>query len=531
MTNNWLLNRLLYILITLNFIVAGGLIYVSFLNSSNLQKTDKTKTESVVLGTSSIPLFNPNFIISNETFGSTRAFPTQSSVQNYLVSVDSPLKNYYDQGQPASYWIFAAARGQTSTKFGITPKINPGLLLAYLEKEQSLLSLSDYDTNRDPQNRIRTAMGYGCPDDKKCDTQYYGLANQLNWGAYQLQFNYNLSTSSTPDGYKLNKTISTLDGYSIFLSNEATAAQYRYTPHVFWGNYNLWKIMVANGWGISTQTYSMNEIDRVNLSRTDLDPEDIKVNKIEFFQVESILQKNYAIGTENSDISLLQQFLKQQGYFTFSSITGFYGNITKTSHENYLRDKNINISQPEAQNNQDDNCQSLFDRSWQFGQSGEDVRQLQVCLRNQNVFDWPSITGFYGNITQSGLNKIKKTPSNPKSSCQDLKARKWQFGQSGEDVRQLQVCLQQEGLYKWQNGITGFFGDYTRQILTNTSQTISGNCENLKTESWILNERSQRVINLQKCMQTAGTFNHSGGLTGFFGEVTKQALINWRGYF
>jgi ABC-type antimicrobial peptide transport system permease subunit len=81
------------------FVIAFGFIF-------NLQTQQAVNQEEQVLGANNVPVFSPNYVMSDATFESTRAFPTEASVQAYLERVNSPLKNYSDQGQRASYWIF-----------------------------------------------------------------------------------------------------------------------------------------------------------------------------------------------------------------------------------------------------------------------------------------------------------------------------------------------------------------------------------------------------------------------------------------
>ena len=211
-----------------------------------------------------VPKFDPGYILHDESFASTRAFGSAESVQTYLERQNSILATYVDRGTPASEWIWQASRGATSSQRGITPQLNPGLLIALLEKEQSLISLARYDTAADPEKRLRAATGYACPDNDTCDSQYYGFATQINSAAYQLQKNFDEARSGV-GVFVVGQTIETLDNYQVTLANAATAAVYRYTPHVYWGNYNLWKIITANGWGVSPQTYSLQAIDRRNV--------------------------------------------------------------------------------------------------------------------------------------------------------------------------------------------------------------------------------------------------------------------------
>ena len=354
-----------------------------------------------ILEATDVPLFNPNCLMSDVDFTTTRAFPDEASVQRYLDSVNSPLKNYTEQGKRASYWIFAAARGQTSSRLGVVPQLNPGLILAYLQKEQSLLTLSGYDTVNDPEFRLRKAMGYGCPDNNSCNPKYLGFVNQLNWAAYQLQLNFNqASTTDEGNPYRVNNTITTLDKYNVFLSNAATAANYRYTPHVYWGNYNLWKIMSANGWGDSSQTFSMSRIDEVNLPSRNRRPT-INPNErpIALAEVYHLITRNYTLGETSSDIDLFQRFLKQQGYFMRSEITSTFGVVTQNALFAFRRDKGIIISQPSEQ------CRNLINRDYTFGVTSDEVKSLQQCLRELGLFDF-SVGNYLFNSTYAIINSI-----------------------------------------------------------------------------------------------------------------------------
>lgn len=533
-------------------LVLGGFAVFNFLqgNPEISRKLSFSKQKEEVLGASNLPTFDPNFIMSNQTFSSTRSFPNEDSVQKYLDSTGSPLRSFNVEGKRASYWIFGASRGQTSSRFGVVPNINPGVILAYLEKEQSLISLKNYDVYKDPSNRIKNAMGYGCPDTAACDEKYKGFVNQVNWGAYQLQFNYNNSSSGRNVlPYKTQNTIATLDEFNVFLTNEATAAQYRYTPHVCFGNINLWGIIVANGWGVETKTYNFQELISNNIkictpSKIEKLPTD--ENRINFKDVETIVRKNFTFGVNNNDIRTLQRFLRQEGYYMNREINGMYGLITDKALKSYRADKGV-IG--EFKSIPKSRCLELIDRKWKIGEKSNDVRDLQQCLRDLGLFEWPTITGLYGQITEKGINNARKalkqpikfqkqeepTPNNINVSCDNLKSQTFKFGESGNRVKQLQECMKQAGLFSWKNGSTGFFGPVTQSSYNSwkgkTSNDINYSCDNLKQQTWATGETSGRVKQLQICMQKAGKFNWKNGATGFFGTTTRQSLINWRGYF
>jgi peptidoglycan hydrolase-like protein with peptidoglycan-binding domain len=466
-TKNYPINRVLHKSLFFNlffslqdllkhsFNISFSLILLSVLSLSFVNFTP-----SISVQAASTLDFSPNYILHDSTFSSTRVFPTQQSVQSYLDKINSPLKNYQDNGKTAAYWIFAAARGETSSQGSIKPQINPAVLLAFLEKEMSLLSLTNYDVEKDPEYRIKYAMGYACPDMQACVNKYSGFSTQLNYAAFQLQYNFEgaKSNSRATAPYNLDTNIKTLDEYSFTPSNAATAACYRYTPHVYYGCYNLWKILTANGWGISTATYSYRELDRVNLT-----PE------------------------------------RKNNFRSYVSVNDQEGDI-------------------------------LVNKKYTLGQIGDDIRRLQVFLKGKGLFNGSNITGTFGPITNAGLIEYRKqknivqTNASADKLCSSL-GKNYKIGDRNELVTNLQKCLQNKGLYKWQWGITGYFGEYTKEIYSKWLQTNEG-CDTLKNINWTLKEESDRVLNLQKCLQKAGLFNRTP--TGYFGETTQNAVKRWR---
>jgi peptidoglycan hydrolase-like protein with peptidoglycan-binding domain len=362
----------------------------------------------------SVPEFTPDYVISDIGFRSTRVFNSESSIQNYLNQVNSPLKNYSDGGKSASYWIYNAARGVTSEKYGYKPNLNPALILTMLEKEQSLLSMSNYDTGSDPDFRIKSAMGYACPDSAKCDPDYKGFANQVNWGAFQLEYNFTNSEnkSSKVSPYIKGNKIKTSDGYEFTISNSATAAVYRYTPHVYWGNYNLWKIMTAKGWGSSEQTFSYGDLENANpKSKNDkfkaqspnpvITPvvETIKPPvKTELTECEKVMLGDYFIGQMGTGVRRLQECLRDAGHYKYSGgITGYFGYYTSDRLADYLNNPNTTCA-----------VYKLYD--FKIGMTGTKARAVQRCMEIVGYFKYPGgPTGYFGNISNEAFSKWRKT--------------------------------------------------------------------------------------------------------------------------
>jgi len=126
-------------------------------------------------------------------------------------------------------------------------KINPKVILVTLQKEQSLIS------NPNPLQgldyALDWAMGYGCLERLKTAERknlYEGFYNQIDGAYFQFRRYFDYSDSSI----YIQKDIIYYGGVGTFglddeldvtPANQATAALYSYTPHIFNGNYNFWK--------------------------------------------------------------------------------------------------------------------------------------------------------------------------------------------------------------------------------------------------------------------------------------------------
>lgn len=132
------------------------------------------------------------------------------------------LKDYTEGGKSSAQIIYDA--GQEFS-------INPQVLIVLLQKEQSLV------TDTWPVGtQYRSATGYGCPDTAPCDSQYYGLTNQLRWASRMFRAISNATpTWYTP--YVLGSNFiryspdASCGGSQVTIQNRATQALYNYTPY------------------------------------------------------------------------------------------------------------------------------------------------------------------------------------------------------------------------------------------------------------------------------------------------------------
>ena len=203
--------------------------------------------------------FNPNFIISDEEMLDSSAMDLDD-IQTFLEARGSYLahyttKNAYGVYKRASEIIYDAAvnnydcDGVTNAdNLSATQKeklcthitLNPKVLLVLLQKEQSLIE--------DPspsQRQLDWATGYGCPDSGGCNPRWKGFGKQVNSAALQF-FDYmrNPQNYTYKAGHTYTVTNTGRPPMVITPVNQATAALYNYTPHVYNGNYNFYKLWI-----------------------------------------------------------------------------------------------------------------------------------------------------------------------------------------------------------------------------------------------------------------------------------------------
>lgn len=244
--------------------------------------------------------FNPSILIPDAAFADVGTFGSAEGIQKFLELKGSVLVNTspeflaklgepdtltkvgLEDPQPNLTRLRSAAEliYDASTRWGL----NPQVMLVILQKEQSLITGS-FSSQASLQNALNKAAGFGCPDDQPCASVFNSFYRQL-FGSFDSDGARWLGTSASlmksfytevngvrvgrgpgvdangsTQGRPLVRTSrkgdtitleNTLGGYAFVpatstfvLGNFATAALYRYTPHVFNGNYNFWKFYTA----------------------------------------------------------------------------------------------------------------------------------------------------------------------------------------------------------------------------------------------------------------------------------------------
>ncbi len=228
--------------------------------------------------------FDPNQLISDSAF-KNKSSMSAGDIQKFLEGKNSilantsssfteklkePIGNSSLAGILEDNNLGSSRRSAAQLIYDVSQQsgINPQVILVTLQKEQSLITGRQTNTPEQVQRALDFSMGFGCPDSQPCGELYRGFYFQL-FGNVDSGNNRYLGaarslmrSATTPGGRgpfynggaaKVGDTIvlsNTLGGYegvqanqTVTLENAATAALYRYTPHVFNGNYNFWRYM------------------------------------------------------------------------------------------------------------------------------------------------------------------------------------------------------------------------------------------------------------------------------------------------
>lgn len=181
--------------------------------------------------------FDPTHIISDQEILDTSGL-SLNEIQSLLVAKNSYLATY----QVVDNVGTTMSAAQAIYDRAITNGVNPKFIIVLLQKEQGLI-----ENPAPSQSRLDWAAGYGCPDGGGCNDRWRGLWKQINSASLQFRDymdNPHLYRFKAGQTYTFSNPYSTTfqGDITITLANQATASLYNYTPHVYNGNYNFWKI-------------------------------------------------------------------------------------------------------------------------------------------------------------------------------------------------------------------------------------------------------------------------------------------------
>lgn len=114
-------------------------------------------------------------------------------------------------------------------------------------------------------------------------------------------------------------------------------------------------------------------------------------------------------GDKGTDISNLQQRLKDREYYDYSSITGYYGPVTTEAVKKFQRTHGLEATGSMTA----DSLVLLYSDSAKYytmypGDSGDDIKEMQDRLAQLGYFEGTS-TGYFGSITTNAVKCFQET--------------------------------------------------------------------------------------------------------------------------
>jgi hypothetical protein len=183
--------------------------------------TDSSQASPAVAGSDPRSSFVRSNVVSANNFRNGSAMSV-GEIQAFLNKQSGVLKSYTGKDHTGATKSAAQMISQECIRFNINPKV----MLATLQKEQSLLSVK-----HPTQKQLDWALGAGKADSFTTSSMK-GFGNQIYWGAQKFDKNAR--------DWRPGATES-VDGKAQGCDNEGTFAQYRYTPH-YSGVISFWTI-------------------------------------------------------------------------------------------------------------------------------------------------------------------------------------------------------------------------------------------------------------------------------------------------
>ncbi|WP_318246497.1 peptidoglycan-binding protein [Guptibacillus algicola] len=284
-------------------------------------------------------------------------------------------------------------------------------------------------------------------------------------------------------------------------------------------------------------------------------------------EVEAALgNQELKLGMNNSDVKELQDVLKEKGYFTYHTSTGYFGPITEKAVSDFQKAKGLTVTGTangetlSALKGATAKAASTYSQTLSIGERGQAVSDIQTKLKNKGYYNY-SVDGIFGPITEKAVKQFQKAKGLSVSGVVDqatenalnaapAKAKPSQeaeqtlkVGARGVEVSTVQQQLKNKGYYSYTvdgifgpitekavkqfqsaNGlsITGVVDGKTKEKLSGTTSTQVQEKKEEKVTGLTVGARGSAVTSLQQGLKDRGYYNYK--VDGIFGSITEKAV-------
>jgi peptidoglycan endopeptidase LytE len=273
----------------------------------------------------------------------------------------------------------------------------------------------------------------------------------------------------------------------------------------------------------------------------------------------------WKVGMSSPQVKELQRLLKEKGFFTYPTATGYFGTIT----EQAVKAFQASVRLPATGIVDDATYAKLKEAAigaaeMKIGSRGNNVKVLQQNLKLLGYFKYPEITGYYGVITQDAVKRFQQNNGLSatgvadartvqliqnavnKRSVKILQTNVLKIGSRGTEVSKLQQNLKQLGYFNYPE-ITDYYGAFTAEAVRKFQQQnklpvtgVADSATLAKINEAITNSNPQpsaskeaiyltigstgsAVKEVQMKLQQLGYFTYSR-ITGYYGTMTAEAV-------
>ncbi|MFB5166758.1 peptidoglycan-binding protein [Parageobacillus toebii] len=278
----------------------------------------------------------------------------------------------------------------------------------------------------------------------------------------------------------------------------------------------------------------------------------------------------WKVGMSSPQIKELQQLLKEKGFFTYPTATGYFGTITEQAVKAFQASVRLPVTGivDDATYAKLKGTVVYSTSEMKIGSRGNNVKVLQQNLKLLGYFRYPEITGYYGVITQEAVKKFQRNNGLSatgvadartvqliqnavnKQSNKTLQANALKIGSRGMEVSKLQQKLKQLGYFTYPE-ITDYYGTFTaeavRKFQEKNKLPVTGVADSAtlaKINEAIASSEPQpsapkagiylttgstgsKVKEVQTKLKQLGYFTYSQ-ITGYYGTITANAVKSFQ---
>ena len=276
------------------------------------------------------------------------------------------------------------------------------------------------DTNGDKENDIRVKLNSISAENKTVNLTIVSIAD--------LQFTINHFDLTTSDR-NVTLYFNSPEAKQVAISE---SADFKDASYVTYQKTMKWKLSAGDGFKmLYARLRTAAGGTKIVRSTIILQGSDIEsVAPVSAPSVQFVFKKNLSYGTVSNDVKQLQMVLKDLGYYTFSQFTTKFGVSTRDAVKAFQKANNINpvngMVGPLTRTALNsltsisagtkiipatvpvETTKFVFKKKLSFGNVSNDVKQLQIVLKERGFFTYPQFTTRFGAVTRDAVKAFQK---------------------------------------------------------------------------------------------------------------------------